>query len=207
MHKHPRILVTIIITIIALTTGVGVYRSHAGSSGDPDQNVAQLAEAQAAGRCGLERWAVKTVTDSAAGSISITPVDSTVGALRKLKVGKLTPNTPRLALEQKIYRISGTLTFVKAEADSDYHLVIKDAAGTMIVESPAPSCAKGSLFLRQITDVRSAIDSKIRVSASAQKLSIPVTVTGVAFQDFLHGQTGVAPNGMELHPLLSIVFG
>jgi hypothetical protein len=25
---------------------------------------------------------------------------------------------------------------------------------------------------------------------------------GVAFFDFLHGQTGVAPNGIELHPVL-----
>jgi hypothetical protein len=25
---------------------------------------------------------------------------------------------------------------------------------------------------------------------------------GVAFFDFLHGQTGVAPNGIELHPIL-----
>ena len=27
-------------------------------------------------------------------------------------------------------------------------------------------------------------------------------VVGVAFFDFLHGQTGVAPNGIELHPIL-----
>jgi hypothetical protein len=27
-------------------------------------------------------------------------------------------------------------------------------------------------------------------------------ITGVAFFDFLHGQTGVAPNGIELHPVL-----
>jgi len=32
-------------------------------------------------------------------------------------------------------------------------------------------------------------------------------VTGVGFFDFLHGQTGVAPNGIELHPLLDISFG
>jgi hypothetical protein len=28
-------------------------------------------------------------------------------------------------------------------------------------------------------------------------------VTGVAFFDFQHGQTGVAPNGIELHPILA----
>jgi hypothetical protein len=28
------------------------------------------------------------------------------------------------------------------------------------------------------------------------------TVTGVGFFDFPHGQTGVAPNAIELHPVL-----
>ena len=30
-----------------------------------------------------------------------------------------------------------------------------------------------------------------------------VTVTAVGFWDILQGQTGVAPNGIELHPVLS----
>ncbi len=29
------------------------------------------------------------------------------------------------------------------------------------------------------------------------------TITGVAFFDVIHGQRGVAPNGIELHPALS----
>ncbi len=33
-----------------------------------------------------------------------------------------------------------------------------------------------------------------------------MTVTGVGFFDLLHGQTGVAPNGVELHPLLNVQF-
>jgi hypothetical protein len=35
---------------------------------------------------------------------------------------------------------------------------------------------------------------------------VPVTVTGVGFFDRIHGQTGVAPNGIELHPVLDIQF-
>ena len=38
------------------------------------------------------------------------------------------------------------------------------------------------------------------------ELSMPVTVTGVGFFDVLHGQEGVAPNGIELHPILMIDF-
>jgi hypothetical protein len=33
-----------------------------------------------------------------------------------------------------------------------------------------------------------------------------VRITGVGFFDFLHGQTGVAANGIELHPVLAIEF-
>jgi hypothetical protein len=31
-------------------------------------------------------------------------------------------------------------------------------------------------------------------------------VQGIGFFDFAHGQDGVAPNAIELHPVLSIVF-
>jgi hypothetical protein len=33
-------------------------------------------------------------------------------------------------------------------------------------------------------------------------LSGTATIEGVGFLDFLHGQRGVAPNGIELHPVL-----
>jgi hypothetical protein len=32
-------------------------------------------------------------------------------------------------------------------------------------------------------------------------------ITGVAFFDFQHGQTGVAPNGIELRPILAFRCG
>jgi hypothetical protein len=35
------------------------------------------------------------------------------------------------------------------------------------------------------------------------QLSRMATITGVAFFDSVHGQRGVAPNGIELHPVLS----
>jgi hypothetical protein len=32
-----------------------------------------------------------------------------------------------------------------------------------------------------------------------------VRITGVGFFDYIHGQHGVAPNGVELHPVLNVV--
>jgi hypothetical protein len=37
----------------------------------------------------------------------------------------------------------------------------------------------------------------------AVRLCQRANVTGVAFFDFQHGQTGVAPNAIELHPVLA----
>jgi hypothetical protein len=34
--------------------------------------------------------------------------------------------------------------------------------------------------------------------------STPARVTGIRFFDRMHGQTGVAPNVIELHPILKI---
>ena len=35
----------------------------------------------------------------------------------------------------------------------------------------------------------------------------PITVVGPAFFDFLHGQDGLAPNGIEVNPVLAIGAG
>jgi hypothetical protein len=42
----------------------------------------------------------------------------------------------------------------------------------------------------------SSVHARVRLCASAE-------LTGVAFFDFFHHQTGVAPNEIELHPLLA----
>jgi hypothetical protein len=64
----------------------------------------------------------------------------------------------------------------------------------MIAEAPLPACARRATPVRrrQMTRAR----AKVRVCRVAR-------VTGVAFFDFNHGQTGVAPNAIELHPILA----
>ena len=49
-------------------------------------------------------------------------------------------------------------------------------------------------------------DSRLTATTSFQNPTIPVRMTGVGFFDFIHGQTGVAPNGIEIHSILSIAF-
>jgi hypothetical protein len=70
------------------------------------------------------------------------------------------------------------------------------------------NCTKGSRFTQEIKNVRAARDQKFGTVSKKKKtnLKIPVTVTGIGFFDPIHGQEGVAPNGVELHPILEITF-
>jgi len=100
------------------------------------------------------------------------------------------------------------MTLYKLESDVDYHIVVQDENGnTMVTEIPCPCCvAAVSPFASAIANARQQFDAHLTATTFFQSVSIPVQITGVGFFDFIHGQTGVAPNGIELHPILDIRF-
>jgi hypothetical protein len=98
-----------------------------------------------------------------------------------------------------------TLSMIKLE--TDYHIVVSDGGHTMIVEVPYPPCGSSSAWGCFISRARAEIDAQFNVTSSPQYPALTVTVRGVGFFDFAHGQTGVAPNAIELHPVLEICFG
>jgi hypothetical protein len=161
-------------------------------------------------QCGVERWSVKTGTDPDAGLVNLSSSTSTtIASLRAVPAPSPIPSNSRVApTETTQWVINATLTQYKLESDSDYHLVLSDASGnTMIVEIPSPTCVgAGSPFLAGIQNARSTFNARFTATTSFQTANIPVQIKGVGMFDFLHGQTGVAPNGIELHPVLSIVF-
>jgi hypothetical protein len=63
----------------------------------------------------------------------------------------------------------------------------------MITEAPMSSCTVGA---------KPALRHAMAVARSYVRLCRRAKITGVAFFDFKHGQTGVAPNAIELHPIL-----
>jgi len=161
-------------------------------------------------QCGVERWSVKTGTDADVGLINMSAsTATTIVSLRGLTAPATLPASNRVApTETTIFTLNATLTQYKLESDSDYHLVLSDASGnTMIAEIPSPNCVgAGSPFGPGIQNARSEFDARYTATTSFQTANIPVAVKGVGFFDFLHGQTGVAPNGIELHAILDIVF-
>ncbi len=161
--------------------------------------------------CGTERWPVKTLE---AGPYRRDPVQpATVTQLTEIMPPTREmldhANTSRFAQETVVYQVTALLIGYKVESDTDYHLVFADPASpqvTMIGEIPSPKCSPaefGSVFAGERVFIDS-IGGKATAKFRRLAKPVPVVVTGVGFFDFLHGQTGVAPNGFELHPVLAI---
>jgi hypothetical protein len=140
--------------------------------------------------CGHERWVVKTLQDKPALHAIQT---GTIAQLITVAKPDPLPGT-RAPFEFNQFRVTAKVTKIIGEADGDLHLVISDGTHTMIAESPVLACASGATSYRQ-AQMKSA-HAAVRLCDSAELL-------GVAFFDFFHHQTGVAPNEIELHPLLA----
>jgi hypothetical protein len=161
--------------------------------------------------CGVERWGVKTLTDPLAGKVVFAPKDTTIRALR----GRRSPGGVRglgrlLGVETRTFRVRVALVEMKLEPDSDIHVVIADPRNsrlTMIAEFPHPSCTAGASPQAR-AKMRRARNSLVSAcgspSSSFARLTGRATISGVGFFDEIHGQKGVAPNGIELHPAVGL---
>lgn len=138
--------------------------------------------------CGVERWTVKTLQDRPrllpARSVKISYL---VARHRPANI------SARLPFERRVFIVTAAVVLVRPEEDGDLHLVLRSGRWHMIAEAPSPSCdARASpVYRHKMASARNAV----RVCTRAR-------VTGIAFFDYDHGQTGVAPNAIELHPII-----
>ncbi len=162
------------------------------------------------GSCGVERWAVKTGTDADARRVHPdAPVVQTIAYLASLAPPAHPPAHARVQpAETTTYVLDATLVEYKLDADSDYQLIIRDAHGnTMIAEIPDPACVKASSpFASRIDNARAGFNARFTATTGFKTANIPVRLTGVGFFDYRRGQPGVAPNAIELHPVLDVDF-
>lgn len=135
--------------------------------------------------------------------------------------------TPRFAEEpeDKIYTLEATLFDYKWEkptkkknkktgkvsivGDDDYHLAIKDESGnTMIAEIASKSCVGQTPepLKTMMKEARDEFDAHLTATSRFKPANLRIRITGPGFFDKLHGQRGLAPNGIEIHPILKIEF-
>lgn len=143
--------------------------------------------------CGIERWTVKTLQDRPS---LLRAQDTTVAHLTALPKPTSLHGT-RLAFERHVFTVTTSASFLREEDDQDLHVILGSGRVRMIAEAPnAPLCSPRATMTR-VRQMKTARDGVL-----AHRTCARARVTGVAFFDFLHGQTGVAPNGIELHPIL-----
>lgn len=163
--------------------------------------------------CGVERWPVKTLSDNDVSQVDFADaVPETVADLVQYTPPGVFPQRNRVApVEDTVFTVTAYAVEAKVEPDSDIHLILADpnTGDTMIAELPdADNCA-----LTTDPSLVAAMDSARNTFLAAYglpssygftPLSGVVQVTGVGFWDNEHGQRGVAPNGIELHPVLDL---
>jgi hypothetical protein len=160
--------------------------------------------------CGGERWPVKTLSDRRAHLVDFHPRRTTVTRLRhKRRPHHIENDSPRRrGAERKTFRVRARLIKFARARDHDIHMVIsqpRHRSRTMIVEFPNVRCngARRSIKKRAMRRARRHLTAACGdPSASFTQLRGKATITGVGFFDLFHGQTGQAPNGIELHPVL-----
>lgn len=159
--------------------------------------------------CGTERWSVKTATDDDRHRVSTTPRDTSIRFLRTRHTPSYRPQTARVGpVELTTYRVHARLVEYVREDDGDYHLVLADRSGrTMIAEIPDPSCvARISPVKAAIRLARTRMDAHFGVTTSFKAANVRVVISGIGFFDYFHGQTGMAPDDLELHPVTGLRF-
>jgi hypothetical protein len=152
--------------------------------------------------CGVERWPVKVAVDASVARVDTMPVATTISALRAFpRPPRPMPYNTRVAPhELQTFRVRAILRQVIPESDSDWHLVLEDPdrpGATLVAEVPDANCAIGSIFAERYTTVRRDLRGAPR--------NATIEIVGIGFFDYLHGQRGMAPNGFELHPVLSVI--
>jgi len=160
--------------------------------------------------CGEERWDMKTLQDPAGRALDLSKiVKTTVNALRTEPKQPGSGGSRGSGVESTFYEVRARLVSAKIEDDNDIHLVIKGitTSGTMIVEFPlAPSCTVNATTGAKIRmkNSRNAFGAACGVPGSSQFTNLKgrATIRGIGFFDFFHNQRGVAPNEIELHPVL-----
>ncbi len=162
--------------------------------------------------CGVKRWDVKTLSDKDTNCINFkllikSSVHEQVNKQRPIKSPK-----ERLSGEDTVYSIVCYIVcFKKEKDDKDIHLVLQDpeTMETMVGEVISEECQSVQLTsrYRKIKKLNEWFNANIgnpKAKFYYPPTPILVHITGIGFYDFNHGQKGMAANGREIHPILSM---
>lgn len=245
-HRHLSLpLATLIFVALPLLSGLAFTWFLAR---DSDQSLVDSSFVAHGTQCGIDRWAVKTLSDPDASYVKLTPVRTTVRELVRMeRPDSPPPNIARhriAPVELTTYVARALAVEFKPGSDNDTELIIADPGDfsvTMVAEFVYWGCA-GAVDSRQREEFKIAFaqlhslfgdKSSPSIAIGGRTLALAdwfetlhpndgqlspppfppfeltesalVEITGIGFFDWReHPLKGAAPNGIELHPVLSI---
>ncbi len=165
------------------------------------------------------RWAVRTLADFDVDKINFkAPTGTNVRALHEIPhpmpEGTGAPPLNRMPpAEQTLYTLIADVVAVKVLPSGDLKLVLTDPSDpslTMIATLPDPEYiwSINPVLVEQMQSARAAVLAALgpELPTTAYRIGRPAVtaeVTGVGYFETVHGQTGIAPNGLTLHPVLA----
>jgi hypothetical protein len=165
--------------------------------------------------CGTELWAKKTLMLPGDDRLPTTALPTTIQKLVSLPA----PHDPDAIATRRIPGVENILWRLtrvrligyRIEADSDFHLILRDDQGrSLVAEIPAPFCTS-SKMKNLFAAARSAVERIGGHPASARWWwtdyrgeQLYISITGYGFFDFEHGVNGASANDIELHPVVSV---
>jgi len=207
------VLVFMLLAAFAVLISLNRQEAHSKSrieitNSTPDEEYDEPLSTTSCG--GVERWAVKVLTDASWTNFDSIPKPTSVTHLVNVTTPTPSKTMPRYdPVEDSCYVTVVTITEMRVESDSDWHLVITDgSSNTMIAECPCPNCTSvaASHYIGDFTGARNWIAANIGNRTNTSLNIKNVQITGQAFIDPPHGQTGAAPNNLELHSILHMKF-
>lgn len=153
-------------------------------------------------KCGVQRWPVKIWSDRDSAKVDTVPIPITIAELVRVPrpTGALLNSNRVGDVELKTFVVRGRyMAAIPQDDDSDIHLVLRDLQvrnATIVTEIPHPGCTANERLARLYEEARKALRTVPRDGI--------VEVVGIGFFDTLHGQRGMQPNGLEIHPVLRL---
>jgi len=201
----------------------------AGFLPDPEGKIKELAKrpadtpvlparggAQTRFQAPVFRGRLRTGSDPDASLVKETPVQTTVEELaaQPRPAGMESPTDVYSAYEDRraegvertIYEVEAVIVAFKLQRSGSYHLNLKGETGqTVIANCVDPQFVdRRSRWAKQIAAVRQEVEARFKPGPAYTRVNERVRVTGIGFFNRVHGQSGVAPNGIELTPVLGI---
>jgi hypothetical protein len=167
----------------------------------------------------LYRWPVRTGSDLDASLVNAEPIPATIEELaaqsRPRALSPATGSFPAYqnrrteGAERTVYVVEATIVGCQWMHSQMIHLNLEGDSGQTIIANcphPDPPFVKpSSRWVEQISQARLAIQERLKpVPDKRMCINERARITGIGFFNQVRRQWGMAPNGLELSPVLSV---